>query len=172
MHSTRSILRLTLIGGLLGLGAPAFAQSATIDLREAEDSTETVDRVYTLEDAKPDPEGIRRMAVLRGLDKVTGRFSTFNAPAGVPVSFGSFAVVMRTCTKTPPEEPPEVTAFLEITDTPLRGEGETEESGKAPTPEKIFSGWMFASSPALNAVEHPVYDVWVIDCKTDAPSQR
>ena len=94
------------------------------------------------------------VAELQGLDKITARISTFEAPVGQPVRFGTFEIVARACDKTPPEEPPERAAFLEIVD--LRPDAE---------PVDLFSGWMFASSPAVSAVDHPVYDVWVIDCK-------
>ena len=98
-------------------------------------------------------------AVLQGLDKITARISTFNAPLDYPVRFGSLEIVARTCQKTPPEEPPESAAFLEVTD--VRPDSEAIE---------LFAGWMFASSPAISALEHPVYDVWVIDCgKGDPP---
>ena len=112
-----------------------------------------------LADAAPDAHGVRRMVVLRGLDKITGRAIDINAPAGVPVNFGTLIMTARYCYTVPPEEPPETTAFLQIDET------------KAGTPAKrMFSGWMFASTPALNALEHPVYDVWVITCKTDEPA--
>lgn len=94
------------------------------------------------------------IAVLQGLDKITARISTFEAPLGEPVRFGSLEIVARACDKKPPEETPESTAFLEIVD----------DRPDSPAVE-IFKGWMFASSPAISAVEHPVYDVWVIDCK-------
>ena len=97
-------------------------------------------------------------AVLQGLDKTTARISTFEAPVDETVRFGSLEVVARRCHKTPPEEPPEAAAFLEIVD-------------QRPDTDavKVFTGWMFASSPALSAMEHPVYDVWVIDCKEPGP---
>lgn len=98
-------------------------------------------------------------AVLQGLDKVTARVSTFEAPKDTPVRFGTLEVVVRSCTKAPPEEPPESTAFLEIYSVKPNEE-----------PLRIFSGWMFASSPALSALEHPVYDIWVVDCMNDASS--
>ncbi|MHA1113324.1 MAG: DUF2155 domain-containing protein [Alphaproteobacteria bacterium] len=94
--------------------------------------------------------------LLGGLDKVTARVSTLTAPIGAAVRFGTLRITARTCHKRPPEEPPESAAFLEI-----------EEVRPGKKPERIFGGWMFASSPALMALEHPVYDVWVIDCKTD-----
>jgi len=93
-------------------------------------------------------------AVLQGLDKVTGRVSTFAAPIGVPVPFGTLEVVAETCVKRPPEEPPETAAFLDI----------YEQKTDQPK-QKLFAGWMFASSPGLNPLEHPVYDIWLKDCR-------
>ena len=93
-------------------------------------------------------------AVMRGLDKVTARISTLEAPIDRVVRFGTLEIVARTCRKRPPEETPESAAFLEI----------WESRPDTPT-VSLFRGWMFASSPALNALEHPVYDVWVIDCR-------
>ena len=118
-----------------------------------------VAREYTLLNAIPDEGGIRRMAILRALDKNTGRAINLNAPAGVPVDFGTLTITARYCYTVPPEEPPETSAFIQIDDRE-RNVGE---------PIRIFSGWMFASSPAINALEHGVYDVWVITCNTDAP---
>ena len=100
-----------------------------------------------------------KVAVLQGLDKVTARISTIRAPVGEAVTFGTLVIVARTCRKRPPEETPETTAFLEIFD---------DRPGEPP--RAVFSGWMFASSPALSAMEHAVYDVWVIDCMTAAGS--
>ncbi len=94
------------------------------------------------------------VVVLQGLDKITARISTFDAPVGEAVRFGSLEIVARRCHKTPPEEPPERAAFLEVTD--IRPDSPAVE---------LFTGWMFASSPAISGLEHPVYDVWVIDCK-------
>ena len=91
--------------------------------------------------------------VLQGLDKITARISTFQAPFNQPVRFGSLEITARTCHKTPPEEPPERAAFLEIVDVRPDSPSVT-----------LFTGWMFASSPALSSLEHPVYDVWVVDC--------
>lgn len=93
--------------------------------------------------------------MLRGLDKITARITTFDAPIDEPVRFGTLEIVARDCNKRPPEEPPEVTVFLEISEI---------KPGEQATP--LFTGWMFASSPALSALEHPVYDVWAIDCRT------
>ena len=93
------------------------------------------------------------VAVLQGLDKVTARISTIRAQLGQPVRFGTLAITVRTCQKSPPEEPPEVAVFLEVFDLRQRI-----------APVLVFSGWMFASSPALSSMEHAVYDVWALDC--------
>lgn len=99
------------------------------------------------------------VAVLRGLDKVTARTRDFEAPVGETVSFGALDLTVRYCRKRPPEEPPEVFTFVQVADRRTDGFGVETEG------ERIFSGWMFASNPALNPLEHPVYDVWVIDCR-------
>jgi hypothetical protein len=100
-------------------------------------------------------------AVLQGLDKITARISTFKARVNEPARFGSLEITVRRCHKTPPEEPPESAAFLEIVDV------------RPDSPEVLlFSGWMFASSPAISALEHPVYDVWVVDCITDEAADQ
>ena len=98
-------------------------------------------------------------AVLQGLDKVTARIFTFEAPVDRAVRFGRLEIIARACYKKPPEEPPESAAFLEIAELPPGGER-----------RKLFAGWMFASSPALSALEHPVYDIWVVDCMNDSSS--
>lgn len=92
--------------------------------------------------------------VLQGLDKVTARVSLLELPLDEPFVFGTLEITPRACLETPPTEPPESAAFLEIETITVDRRG-----GEA------FSGWMFASSPALSALEHPVYDVWVVDCK-------
>lgn len=98
------------------------------------------------------------VAILRGLDKVTARISLIEAPIQESVSFGTLAITVFTCVKSPPEELPEVAVFLSISD--IQNQGLNDQK---------FLGWMFASSPALNALEHPVYDVWAIDCKISDP---
>ena len=88
--------------------------------------------------------------LLGGMDKVTGNVSSFEVAIGQTHAFGSLEVTPRACRKTPPEEPPESASFLQIDDTTQH--------------ERVFSGWMFASSPGVSALEHPVYDVWVLGC--------
>ncbi len=118
----------------------------------------TAPRAPEVSDAVPDAKGVRRMVILRGLDKTTGRAIDVAAPAGIPVRFGTLTITARYCYTVPPEEPPETNAFLQIDD------GRPGE-----VPKRVFSGWMFASTPALSALEHAVYDVWVINCRTDQP---
>lgn len=98
-----------------------------------------------------DPHAV---AVLQTLDKVTARVNTIDVRVGTTVRFGTLLIRVDHCDKRPPEETPESTAFLEIAE---------QRPGEQPV--LTFAGWMFASSPALNALEHPVYDVWLLDCK-------
>jgi hypothetical protein len=100
------------------------------------------------------------IAVLQTLDKVTGRVRTMDAPVEQTVRFGTLDIMVRTCRKRPPEETPESAAFVEVRDI---------KPGE--TPKTLFTGWMFASSPAVSALEHPVYDVWVLDCKGGTEAQ-
>lgn len=103
--------------------------------------------------ALPAGAGFTDIAVLQGLDKVTARISRIEVPIGETVTFGALEISADACYKRPPEETPESAAFLRIDDVHPDEE-----------PVTVFSGWMFASSPSLSAMQHPVYDVWVIDC--------
>lgn len=94
-------------------------------------------------------------ALLQGLDKITARVSTFEVPVGAEGAHGALRVAVRACRRRPPTETPESAAFLEISE---------RRPGEAPA--LVFSGWMFASSPALHAMEHPVYDVRLLACKS------
>lgn len=96
----------------------------------------------------------RDVVRLQGLDKQTARVSTFDVGVGDTGRFGTLTVTARACYEAPPTEPPESAAFLEIDDLPPGDEELT----------RTFTGWMFASSPALSALEHAVFDVWVLDC--------
>jgi hypothetical protein len=93
-------------------------------------------------------------AMFSGLDKITGRIITFDAAIGETVQFGALQVTPRICYTRPPTETPNTDAFIEVDEVTLQGEV-----------KRIFTGWMFASSPGLHAVEHPIYDVWLTDCK-------
>ena len=102
------------------------------------------------------------IAVLQGLDKTTARISTIEAPLDHSVRFGGLVITVRACVKRPPEEPPETAAFLEI--------DEIKPGATSVSAEQVFSGWMFKSSPALSALENPIYDVGVLDCKESSGS--
>ncbi len=94
------------------------------------------------------------IAVMQGLDKITARVSRFEAPVGQAVSFGTLSLVVRGCEKSAPEDRPENAAFVQV-----------YENRPGEERVRLFSGWMFSSSPALSALEHPVYDVNLLDCK-------
>jgi hypothetical protein len=97
------------------------------------------------------------IAILQGLDKVAARVSQIEAPVGKSVNFGTLSILVRDCETSPADEAPNNAAFIQIYETP-HGEG----SGSA---KRLFSGWMFSSSPALSGLEHPVYDVTLLGCK-------
>ena len=101
---------------------------------------------------------------LRTLDKVTAQTKDFDVKVGDSLDYGSLRIDVKHCERKPPEETPETYAFLQIFDNRLDGSGEQAEA------EKLFSGWMFGSNPALSSLEHRVYDVWVIGCQ--APVDR
>jgi hypothetical protein len=95
------------------------------------------------------------VAVFSGLDKLTGRIITFDVLIDETVQFGALQVTPRVCHTRPPTEPAQTTSFVEV-----------DEITLANKIQRLFTGWMFAASPGLHAVEHPVYDVWLVDCKT------
>lgn len=99
------------------------------------------------------PSVDRDYAVLRGLDKITARVMRLEVPVGEAVDFGTLSITVRACRSTTPEQRPDNAAFLEVVDEPP---GED--------PRTAFSGWMFSSSPSVSAMDHAVYDVWVVRC--------
>jgi hypothetical protein len=101
------------------------------------------------EEMTPEP-----IAIMQGLDKITARVSRFDAPVGQAVRFGALSILVRDCEKSAPEERPENAAFVQI-----------DENRPSEQKLRLFSGWMFSSSPALSALEHPVYDVNLLECK-------
>ena len=92
-------------------------------------------------------------AVFAALDKVTARISRLEVPLGETREFGALKITARACFSRPPTEPPKTSTFAEVDELQLDG-----------NLRRIFSGWMFAESPGLNAVEHPVFDVWLTEC--------
>jgi len=105
----------------------------------------------------PPPQGGTQL-VMRGLDKITGRPTSITAPIGKQVTFATLTITARFCYSTPASETPETAAFVQV-----------EDHRPDQPARRIFSGWMYASSPGLNGVEHPLYDVWVISCN-NAPA--
>jgi hypothetical protein len=105
--------------------------------------------------AEPPSQKIaNKSAMFSGLDKITGRIIAFDAAVGETVQFGALQVTPRICYTRPPTETPNTDAFIEVDEVTLQGDV-----------KRIFTGWMFAASPGLHAVEHPIYDVWLTDCK-------
>lgn len=100
----------------------------------------------------------RDIVVLRALDKITARITEIELPLESETRFGTLVINAKYCRTRPPIETPETFAYLEIDNVKRSGER-----------ARVFEGWMVASSPALNALEHAVYDVWVIDCKMASP---
>ena len=99
-------------------------------------------------------------ARMQATDKITGRVSEIDVPVNGLANFGTFSILVRKCVTSSPEETPENIAFVDIVD-----------NYATANPVNIFKGWMFSSSPALNAVEHPIYDIWLLKCY-NRPQER
>ena len=95
-----------------------------------------------------------KVAVFAALNKVTARISTLEIPLGQAQKFGALTIVPKVCHTRPPTEPPSTTSFIEVKERKLDG-----------SQHRLFSGWVFAENPGVHAVEHPVYDVWLTNCK-------
>ena len=101
------------------------------------------------------------IAIFAGLDKITGTITTFEINVNQTKRFGTLNITPRVCYSRPLTEEPKTTAFLEIDENRLDG-----------TKNRIFTGWMLAQSPGLNALEHPVYDIWLTGCRNpNAPKE-
>jgi hypothetical protein len=130
---------------------PAGAQPANpAPPQPADAAPPSDDTVVTETPTQKIPNG---RAVFSGLDKITGRIISFDAAIGETVQFGALQVTARACYTRPPTEATNTDAFVDVDEVTLKGEI-----------KRIFTGWMFASSPGLHAVEHPIYDVWLTDC--------
>lgn len=134
---------------LLFIIIPAHAQEETPSEPAATTSVAEDEEITFSPNVMP-----KNIVVLRGIDKITTRIINVEVPVNKTIAVGTLQVTARQCYQTPPEETPESAAFLEITDHP---------PDKAS--QQIFSGWMFASSPSISAFDHPVYDLWVTECK-------
>ena len=105
------------------------------------------------------------VAVLQAVDKVTAETIRFEAPVGQPVRYKSLILTVRACEHTAGDEPTEDTvAYLTVDSQPKPQAGRP-----APGPRQVFKGWIYASSPGLSGPEHPVYDAWLITCRTATP---
>lgn len=96
----------------------------------------------------------KRIAELQALDKVTARVSVFRVTIGEPARFGSLTISALSCQARPADEVPDAAVWLEI----------TEQRSEGPA-TSVFRGWMFASAPGVHMLEHPVYDIRVLDCR-------
>ena len=92
-------------------------------------------------------------AIMQAMDKVTGRINKITVPVNSKIAFGDFSLVLRSCKTRPAEETPENFAFVDVADKSFG----TEEYN-------IFRGWLISSTPGINAIEHPIYDVWLLEC--------
>jgi hypothetical protein len=106
----------------------------------------------------PAEKVVNKTAVFSGLDKITGRIISFDVAVNETVQFGALRITPRACYTRPVTESQNTTGFVEVQEITLDGKV-----------QPLFGGWMFASSPGLHGVEHPIYDVWLTDCKQTAP---
>ncbi len=103
---------------------------------------------------------IGNVGVFQGLDKITARIKTFEINVGIPKKFGVLDINLKKCVYSKPLDEPESIAYIDVLD-------RSDKYSISKNKKSIFEGWIFASSPALNAIEHPVYDVSLISCKKD-----
>lgn len=142
--------------------APPAEKKAKTKTKQKQKDGQTPPSNTTPETVTQAPEGERianPTATFSGLDKISGRIIQFDVALNETVQFGALQVTPRACFTRPATETQNTTAFVEIDEITLKAEI-----------RRIFNGWMFASSPGLSAVEHPIYDIWLIDCKTTPPS--
>lgn len=140
----RALLAFAVAG--VAVSVPAYAQRKPPEPAKKEEPA-------AAEQPKADVEG--KGAILQGLDKVTARITSLEADIGKSVTFGTLEITVRRCQRSRPDQKLERAAFLEI--------DHTDPATKQK--RRVFSGWMFSSNPAISALEHAVYDVWVKDCK-------
>ncbi|KRA60246.1 hypothetical protein ASD79_08390 [Caulobacter sp. Root655] len=119
--------------------------------------------------AKP-TEQVKRarssVAIIQALDKVTTETMKFEAPVGQPIRYKTLVFTVRACeTTAPDEDAPDSVAYVTVDTQPKALPGRV-----APPGRQIYKGWMYANAPGLNPLQHPVYDAWLIACKTSAPA--
>jgi hypothetical protein len=157
-------MRPALIALFILLGAvPVAAQTPAPDQVAETDDLLGLDSNIPVFEAK-------KFARLQTLDKLTARTSEVTVPVGKSVAVGPLFMDVKTCQKTPPTELPESAAFIQVWEAAPKPKAKrkNEKQDDMPPSQWVFSGWMFASSPALSAMNHPIYDVWLKDC-VDAP---
>ncbi|HEX6867006.1 MAG TPA: DUF2155 domain-containing protein [Caulobacteraceae bacterium] len=133
---------------------PPAAVKAQVEEKEPEKPAEPLKRARA------------QAAILQALDKVTAETIRFEAPIGQPVRYKSLVFTVRACeTSAPDELTPESTAYVVVDSEPRQQPGRRKRPSR-----QIFRGWMYASTPSINPLEHPVYDAWLIACRTAAPS--
>lgn len=150
---SRAVVPVVVVGMITSAAA---AQASKTDKAVRDTPLKQLQPLKTPQDDDKHPGYIDgSLVILQGLDKETARIQTFGGKVGSVVTFRTLQIVIRRCQKTPPQMKPEKAAFLQIYDV-------NPESKKK---KMVFSGWMFASSPALSAMDHPTYDIWLKDCR-------
>ncbi len=140
-------------------GPPPAAPKSKANAKQPAPSGDAPEAAEVPVEQAPIPRISNPTAVFSGLDKITGRIITFDAAIDETVQFGALQVTPRACYTRPATEIQNTTSFVEVDEITLAGDI-----------KRIFTGWMFANSPGLHAVEHPIYDVWIKDCKTTPPA--
>jgi len=163
-------MRMVFLALLLGiLSGAAHAQEPAPAAAATPDTTTPPTAPNAPADAPQPQYEPMKYAILQTLDKVTARTNTVALPVGQPAAVGPIFIDVKTCQKTPPTEQPEAAAFLQVWEAKPKAYGKQEEETKS---QWVFSGWMFMSSPALSAMNHPIYDVWLKDCTNELPTAK
>src|SRR5437764_1363346 len=143
-----------LAAAALALAPPASAQIGNIFSDPPPRTPATLQPGDEVVTEPPAQKIVNKKASFSGLDKITGRIINFDADIGETVQFGALRVKTDACYTRPATEAANTDAFVEVDEITLQGEV-----------KRIFSGWMYAASPGLHGVEHPIYDIWLTDCK-------
>lgn len=160
---SRSWAAAAVFGCVLIVSVASFAQDESGDLPDTDSDAQQGEKMPAPEEQAPaKPQRVSNpVAEFTGIDKITGRIINFDAYLNETVQFGALQVTPRVCYSRPDAEEPKTDSFVEV-----------EEITLDRKIRRIFTGWMFAESPGLNAVEHAVYDVWLKSCKqkSDVPA--
>ncbi|WP_436031958.1 DUF2155 domain-containing protein [Caulobacter sp. LjRoot300] len=144
---------------------PAAATSASTTAAQAQPAAIAKPTTTPDKPAEPLKRARSSVAILQALDKVTTETMRFEAPVGQPIRYKTLIFTVRACeTTAPDEDAPDSVAYVTVDTQPKALPGRV-----APPGRQIYKGWMYANSPGLNPLEHPVYDAWLIACKTSAP---